>query len=208
MTPSRGSAPTLEQAIEIALAGGDEERAAAMLRHAFGREPLRGRSDLPELLEELTEYFVAADRPEDAISAASRAVLMTPDSGVDHEVLRRRCRIAEVLLNAGLLDEAYAVYAAIAEQVPTEAWVHEAAGSDYLDAGELEFALAWLTAGLHIAMAAGDDLMCIARLLGLRRVAMSAMGRGADELDVAAGALLAASDEGDSGDADVSVWLS
>ncbi len=176
------AAPTLEHAITLALAHGDEQSATVLLRQAFGGDGRGDEAELPELLEELTEYFVSVDRPEDAIAAASRAVLMTPRNTAEPEGPRRRCRIAEVLLNAGLPDEACAVYAAVAEEAAGETWVHEAAGSDYIDAGEFELGYAWLTAGLEIAVAAGEA-DCIARLQGLRRLSMTMLAMPLDDLD-------------------------
>lgn len=201
MTTSSGGTQTLERAITLALADGHDETAAAMLRRAFGRAAAAGRDDLPELLEEFAEYFVSVGREEEAIAAGSTALLMTPADGEDEDVLRRRCRIAQILLTAGLPDEACAVYAAVAEEVPGELWVHEAAGCDYVDAGEYELAYGWLTAGLEHAVAKGDDERCVARLLGLRRISMRGLGLPTDDLDAAAVALVAAPSE-HSADAD------
>lgn len=177
-------APTLEEAITAALATGDEARAVVMLRRAFGRGAGSERAELPDLLEELAEYYLSIDRFEDAIAAASRALLVTARRESAPEVLhRRRCRIAEALLQAGLTEEAFSIYAAIAEEISAETCVHEAAGIDYLDAGDHELAFAWLTAGLELAIADGDRQGCAGRLLGLRRISMAALGLGPDELD-------------------------
>jgi tetratricopeptide (TPR) repeat protein len=172
---------TLEEAITAALATGDEPTAAALLRRAFDRPDQRGTGDLPELLEELAEYFVSLDRYEDAIAAATSAALIT--SAPAEDGLRRRARVAQVLLSAGLVDEACAVYAAVAEDAPGQTWVHEAAGSDYVDAEEFELAFAWLTGGLEIAVADGQPVECVRRLCGLRRIAMMALGMPPDDLD-------------------------
>ena len=191
MTRSQSRARTLEQAITDALVTGDEDAAAAMLRRAFGRRPDAGADDLPELLEELAEYFVAQDRPEDAIGAAGRAVLMTTAPVRTSEVVKRRCRIAEILLKAGLPDEACAVYAAVAEDAPGETCVHEAAGNDYLDVGDPELAYAWSTAGVELAVSTRSADSCLGRLIGLRRAAMAELGWGRDDLDQAATELIA-----------------
>lgn len=177
------STPSLEGAITAALAAGRDEAAAVMLRRAFGREGAGDRDDLPELLEELAEYYLSRGRPEDAMAAAGRAVLMTPVVADEPELLRRRCRIGEILLKAGLVDEACAVYASLAEEARGETWIHELAGSDYVDADEHELAFAWLTAGLEFALAKGDPDDGVARLAGLRRISMSALGLTPDALD-------------------------
>lgn len=186
--PSRGK--TLEQAITDALVQGDEAGAAALLRRAFGRRPDAGADDLPELLEELAEYFVAQDRPEDAIGAAGRAVMLTKAPGRNTDAVRRRCRIAEILLKAGLPDEACAVYASVAEDAPHETCVHEAAGNDYLDVGDPELAFAWTTAGIELAVSESNVSDCLGRLIALRRATMAELGWDPDELDQRASELL------------------
>ena len=186
MAPSRGR--TLEQAIIAALAAGDDDQAAALLRHAFGYEHTSKSADLPELLEELTEYFLSQDRSEDAIAVASEALLATSPGPGDPAVLRRRCRIGEILLKVDLPDEACAVYASIAQEAPDDAtFVHQVAGSDYLDAGEHELAFAWLTAGLQIALRQQDQ-EAAAALLVLRRASMHALALPPDPLDQRASA--------------------
>ena len=193
MATSQSRPPTLEQAILTTLADGDEQAAVVLLRRAFGSGGSSDGSDLPELLEELAEYFASVGRPEDAFAVAARAVLLSCSDDDDAELPRCRCRIAEMLLKMGLGDEACAVYTAVAEESPGETWIHEAAGADYLDAGDDELAFAWLTAGLEQAVR-DDEKSCIARLLGLRRVTMEALDLPRDELDVHAGALLEARD--------------
>lgn len=193
MATTQSRPPTLEQAILTALANGDEQAAVVLLRRAFGGDPSSDGSDLPELLEELAEYFASVDRPEDAFSVAARAVLMSCSDDDDADLPRCRCRIAGMLLKMGLGDEACAVYSAVAQESPGETWLHEAAGVDYLDAGDDELAFAWLTAGLEQAVR-DDEKSCIARLLGLRRVTMDALDLPRDELDVHANALLDARD--------------
>jgi tetratricopeptide (TPR) repeat protein len=176
---------SLESAIDAALAAGNDATALDLLRRAFGG----GRADLAELLEELTEYRLAVGRPEAALDAAARALLV--DAGdAEEDVLRRRSRIAEILLAAGLPEEAFAVFADVAQEGGDATCVHEAAGRVYLEAGETELALGWLTAGLEIAVADGDPGGCGARVLDLRRGALTALGRGRDALDGRAASLL------------------
>jgi hypothetical protein len=66
----------------------------APLRRAFGHSARDTTDDLPELLEELAEYYLSVDRAEDAITAAGRAVMMTPSAAGQPDALRRRCRTA------------------------------------------------------------------------------------------------------------------
>ena len=188
MSSESGARPTLEEAILGALAEGDDEAAAALLRLAFGGETA-GPEDLPELLDQLAEYFVSVNRPEDALTAAGRAILLTPSGADSQKLLERRCRIAEGMLAAGLAEEACAVYAAVAQEAPDQTWVHEAAGSDYVEAGEHEMAFGWLTAGLELAIAQGDP-ECAERLCTLRRFSMRALGREPDSLERKAAALI------------------
>lgn len=189
MVVSQSPAPTVDHAILAALAAGDHRRAAMLLRRAFGTAAHDGEADLPELLEELAEYFASAHREEDAVAAAAWAALVgtTHEGGPDE--LRRRRRIAEMLLRMGLPDDACAVYAAVAAEAPCQTWVHEAAASDYADAGDFELAFAWVTAGLEQAVTQ-EEKTCIARLLGLRRMAMDALELSADDLDQQASAVL------------------
>ncbi len=183
MATAEPRSATLEEAIFGALDAGDEERAAGMLRRAFGRRPLAGAADLSELLEELAEYYASQDRPEDALALATRVAMMSSQgSEPSPDALRRRCRVAEMLLRCGLSEEACAVYAAIVEEAPGETWVHEAAGSDYADAGDHELAFAWLTAGLELAML-NSEANCAARLLWLRRMSMAELDLPLDDLD-------------------------
>jgi tetratricopeptide (TPR) repeat protein len=203
MSSTSGARPTLEEAILAALADGDDPAAAALLRVAFGGETA-GVEDLPELLEELAEYFVSVNRPEDALTAASKAIMLTPSGADAQALLKRRCRVAEGMLAAGLAEEATAVYAAVAQEAPGQTWVHEAAGSDYVEAGEHEMAYAWLTAGLELAVAQRDP-DCAERLSTLRRISMTALGRSPDSLDRQAAALIGgepAADTGPATDAD------
>ena len=118
-----------------------------------------------------------------------KAVCMTEARAQEPEGLRCRCRIAEILLRFGLAEEAYAVYATVAQDAPGQTWVHEAAGTGYLDAGEHELALAWLSAGLETALVS-EERSCVDRLLGLRRITMDAMGVPPDTLDGQAGEFL------------------
>jgi tetratricopeptide (TPR) repeat protein len=185
---------TLEEAIAVALDAGNSDAAAALLRRAFGRPAQAGADDLPELLEELAEYFVSVDRPDDAVAAAGRAVLATPADADPADVLRRRCRMAGIMLRSDLPEEAFAAYTAVLDEAGAATWVHEAAGSDYLDAADYDFAFAWLTAGLELALAKGEPDRCVARLLGLRRMAMGAMDLPCDALDRNASALISKPD--------------
>ncbi len=183
MTASGHRSVTVEEAITDALAARDNNRAAALLRRAFGTDDATGTADLPELLEEFAEYLAVSERADEALAIMVRAAELASPDADQAELLRRRCRVAEMLLKAGLLDEASAIYIGVAEEAPGQAWVHETAGSDHLDAGEEDLAFAWLTAGLEQAIANGDDGRCVARLLGLRRMSMGALGLAVDDLD-------------------------
>lgn len=182
--------PTVAEAILAAVSRGDDHAATVMLGRAFGCAAGVDEADLPALLEELAEYMLEQDRTEEAFAAASSAVLSTPSPEADEAVLRRRCRVAEVLLKGGLVDEACALYVAVKQAAPWAPWVHEVAGSDHLDAGEPELALAWLTSGLELALdqrAAPED---VAPLLERRRAGMVELGWPPDDLDRRASALL------------------
>ena len=203
MPSESGASPTLEDAILTALADGDDAAAAALLQVAFGGETA-GPDDLPELLEQLTEYFVSVNRPEDALAAASRAIMLTPTGADAHRVLQRRCRMAEGMLAAGLVEEACAVYTAVAQEAPGQTWVHEAAGSDYVEAGEHEMAFAWLTAGLELAIGQGDP-ECVERLCTLRRISMRALGHEPDALEHNAAALIGGDFEPQAAEHDVEI---
>jgi tetratricopeptide (TPR) repeat protein len=167
---------TIESAISQALADGDETQAVSLLRHAFAAPA----ASLPELLEELAEYYAAQGRVEDAVGAMGRAL----DAGWDGRP-DARCRMAEYLLRAGLPGEAEELYEAARDDHPDDLDVYHAAGVDYAEAGRPERAVAWLTAGLERALALGVGAHCgvVCDMVQVRRECLMALERALDALD-------------------------
>ena len=169
---------TLEEAITAALARRDDEEAAALLAAAFGVEA--GTTPLPELLEELAEYYTTGGRHDEAVAVMTMA-LQRGWAGTSDG----RCRIAEFLLQAGLLDEAESLYDAVVETAPDDAAPRYAAAVELWQANQPARALRWAAEGLRLALEQhpGPMLTALADLHGQIR---QALGEAPDSLDARA----------------------
>ena len=136
---------TLEAEITAALARGDDEEAAALLAAAFDLEP--GTAPLPVLLEELAEYYATAGRHDDAVAAMTHALQRGWQGPLDG-----RCRIAEFLLHAGLVDDAESLFRTVAEAAPNDTATRYAAALEFWETGHSELAMRWATEGLQLAL--------------------------------------------------------
>lgn len=136
--------------------------------------------DVLELHSELAEVYDRLDRIEDALRhadvLAEQGYACAPDP---------RCRRAEILTRHGRLEEAAAIWDAVAEDTPDDVWVYNNAGLEYGAAGEHEAALSWLTRALELAVRTGDPEHLLGQLRHLRAASLAALGRDEDELQTA-----------------------
>jgi tetratricopeptide (TPR) repeat protein len=94
-----------------------------------------------------------------------------------------RHRIAEFHLRAGRLEQGVALYERLRAEAPEDVWIYNAGGFDFLDAGDHERALDWLTTGLRLAIAAGDPEGLVGQLAEQRRRCLALLGRVDEESD-------------------------
>jgi hypothetical protein len=136
--------------------------------------------DVLELHSELAETYDRLGRVEDALGhadvLAEQGYACAPDP---------RCRRAEILTRAGRLDEAAAIWDAVAQDTPEDVWVYNNAGLEYGAIGEHETALAWLTRALELAVRTGDPERLLGQLRDLRAASLAALGREEDDLQTA-----------------------
>ncbi len=162
--PPEGYAEVLERA--IAVCRGDAEAA--------------GYLDVLELHSELAETYDRLGRVEDALwhadVLAEQGYACEPDP---------RCRRAEILTRHGRLEEAAAIWDAVARETPEDVWVYNNAGLEYGAVGEHEAALSWLTQALELAVRTGDPERLLGQLRGLRAASLDALGRDEDDLQTA-----------------------
>jgi tetratricopeptide (TPR) repeat protein len=132
------------------------------------------------LHDELAATYDRLGRVEEALLhadvLAERGYACTPDP---------RCRRAEILTRHGRLEEAAAIWEAVARDSPEDVWVYNNAGLEYQAVGEHETALAWLTPGLELAVRTGDPERLVAQLRDLRARSLAAQGRAPDDLQTA-----------------------
>ena len=162
--PPEGYAEVLERA--VAACQGDAEAASYF--------------EVLELHSELAETYDRLGRVEDALGHADvlveRGYSCAPDP---------RCRRAEILTRHGRLDEAAAIWDAVARDTPEDVWVYNNAGLEYGAIGEHEAALSWLTRALELAVRTGDPERLFGQLRDLRAASLDALGRDKDDLQTA-----------------------
>jgi tetratricopeptide (TPR) repeat protein len=136
--------------------------------------------DVLELHSELAETYDRLGRVEDALRhadvLAEQGYACAPDP---------RCRRAEILTRHGRLEEAAAIWDAVAQDTPEDVWVYNNAGLEYGAIGEHETALAWLTRALELAVRTGDPERLLGQLRDLRAASLAALGRVQDDLQTA-----------------------
>jgi tetratricopeptide (TPR) repeat protein len=123
--------------------------------------------EIADLYASAGQYDAATDRMQRAIDAGRRG---QPDV---------RHRIAEFHLRAERLEEGVALYERLRAEAPED--VYNAGGFDFLDVGDHERALDWLTTGLRLAIATGDPEGLVGQLAEQRRALPRAPGRRVDE---------------------------
>lgn len=133
-----------------------------------------------ELHSELAEAYDRLGRVEDALrhadELAEQGYACAPDP---------RCRRAEILTRHGRLEEAAAIWDAVAQDTPGDVWVYNNAGLEYGAVGEHEAALSWLTRGVELALRTGDPEGLLGQLRDLRAASLAALGRDQDDLQTA-----------------------
>ncbi len=133
--------------------------------------------DVLELHSELAETYDRLGRVEDALRHAD----VLAEEGYASEP-DPRCRRAEILTRHGRLDEAAAIWDAVAQDTPEDVWVYNNAGLEYGAIGEHEAALSWLTRALELAVRTGDPERLLGQLRDLRAASLAALGRDEDDL--------------------------
>jgi tetratricopeptide (TPR) repeat protein len=173
----------------------------------LGREINRARSGPPEAYAEVLERAVAvcqgdaeAARYLDVLELHSELAEAYDRLGCVEDALRHadvlaeqgyacapdpRCRRAEVLTRHGRLEEAAAIWDAVAQDTPEDVWVYNNAGLEYGAIGEHEAALSWLTRALELAVRTGDPERLLGQLRDLRAASLGVLGRDQDDLQTA-----------------------
>lgn len=136
--------------------------------------------DVVDLHSELAEAYDRLGRVEEALREADLLVELGDRSQPDP-----RCRRAEILTRHGRLDEAAAIWDAVAADTPDDVWVYNNAGLEYGAVGEHELAVSWLTRGLELAVRTGDPERLVGQLRDLRAASLAKLGREPDELQKA-----------------------
>lgn len=133
--------------------------------------------DVVELHSELVEAYDRLGRVEEALHQADLLVELGYRSQPDP-----RCRRAEILTRHGRLEEAAAIWDAVAADTPDDVWVYNNAGLEYGAIGEHELALDWLTRALELAVRTGDPERLLGQLRDLRAASLANLGLEPDEL--------------------------
>ncbi|HYN74168.1 MAG TPA: SEC-C metal-binding domain-containing protein [Nakamurella sp.] len=130
-----------------------------------------------ELLDELADCYEALGRVDEAITVMRRA-LQVGWAGVPDG----RCRIAELLMRDGRVQQATDIWEQVRADTPDDVWLYNNAGVEYAEIDDHETALTWLTRGLRLAMATGDPEGLVEQLADLREESLSELGRREDQL--------------------------
>jgi hypothetical protein len=133
---------------------------------------------VPELWSELAESQRTLGRFDDA----AEAVWMALDAGWNGEP-DGCCDIARHPVQAGRHMQADAVCAAVRVDTPDDTWLYNAAGIEWLFAGEPLRALTWLTEGVELAISVGDPNGIVAQMSDERRRCLTALGNRLDDLE-------------------------
>lgn len=126
--------------------------------------------DLGALLRDLGRYDESIEAFEAYISAGARCW--------PHP----RAYVAEVLLEAGRLDEAKSIFAELRRQCPDDIWLYNSAGFGYSRIGEYTGALLWLDKAIVMALDDGDRDRILGQLSDERNSCRQALGLSDDEL--------------------------
>lgn len=136
--------------------------------------------DVLEIHSELAEAYDQLGRVEDALRHADVLAEAGWNCAPDP-----RCRRAEILTRAGLVEEAAPIWDEVARNTPDDVWVFNNAGLEYAAIGDHESALVWVTRALELAVRSGDPERLIGQLRDLRATSLAALGREPDDLQAA-----------------------
>ena len=136
---------------------------------------------LPELLDELAQAYGDTGRFDDALQTIHQAL----EAGLSGQP-DSRCRIAEILMRAGRVDEAEPIWTQVRADTPDDVWLFNNAGLEYAAVGDHATALAWLTDGMRIALDSGDPERLVDQLIDLRRTSMTQLSLEPDDLQARA----------------------
>lgn len=108
-----------------------------------------------EVLDDLRQTLRHAGRFYEAITAKRQAIAAGYDSGPDPEA-----DIAEMLVEAGRLDQAAALFATLRDREPDDLWLYNSAAWAY-GGVDPPVSLRWALDGIDVALATGDpDRWC------------------------------------------------
>ena len=141
-----------------------------------------------ELLDELVDCYEALGRYDEAITVMSRALQAGWSGQPDG-----RCRIAELLMRDGRVEQATEIWEQVKADTPDDVWLYNNAGLEYADIDDHDTALTWVTQGLQLAMATGVPEDLVDQLAELRAESLSELGLpNDDELQQQAASFLVA----------------
>jgi tetratricopeptide (TPR) repeat protein len=130
-----------------------------------------------ELLDELVDCYETLGRYDEAITVMRRALQVGWSGEPDG-----RCRIAELLMRDGRVDQATEIWEQVKVDTPDDVWLYNNAGLEYADIDDHHTALRWLTQGLQLAMATGDPEDLVDQLADQRADSLAELGLPDDEL--------------------------
>ena len=129
-----------------------------------------------ELLDELVDCYEALGRYDEAITVMRRALQVGWSGQPDG-----RCRIAELLMRDGRVEQATEIWEQVKADTPDDVWLYNNAGLEYADIDDHDTAVEWLTQGLQLAMATGDPEDLVDQLAELRAESRSELGLPDDD---------------------------
>ena len=155
---------------------GDWQAAVAALERLLAHPCAHHEVYAPEVFDDIHQVHRRAGAYDDAIAAKRLAIEAGCRSVPDPEA-----DIAECHLLAGRRDEADRLFATLAERDREDAWLYNAAGFAYADAGDHREAERWLRAGVDVALATGDPDGVVGQLLDALEASLEALGEPTDD---------------------------
>ena len=179
------TAVALEERIDeimdrVARAGDDHVERAAVLKEYLTQARARDGEtwfDAGAWSEELADSYLALGRVDDAVATFANATRRGYAEGA--EMLYE---LAEKLMRSGHEPQARSPWQDARSGYPEDVWIYVQAGIEYRDMGGYAEALDWLTAGLELALRAGDPESDLEQLRPLRASCLSALGRQLDDI--------------------------
>jgi tetratricopeptide (TPR) repeat protein len=154
---------------------GSDARLAALLTVAEHR-CARHSVSLSDIWAEASSIHATNARWDEAIEAWERAIAQGYRA-VPHP----RAEIAELLVRAGRLADAAALYERLREQCPDDPWLRNSAGWVYAKIGDDDTSVRWTTEGLRLVLDSGDPSDLVTQLAEMRADALRRLGRPVDD---------------------------